>query len=459
MGNKLRPCFYCSLIIIHVNRKLFLAVNIIACALVSACTRKDIEFGTIPENQYTNLVYVDTVGIQLSTVLRDSFTTGNASSFLLGRYKDPYLGTVAGKIFNELTIPTSVPEIPSTAVFDSMTLIFRPNNYYYGDTTQPQTYSVYELDQAITLGYSSSLFNTSNFPVKSTPLGSKTMRINPVGFDSVSIRLNDAKGLDLFTKLQQSATEVGSETAFLNYFKGLSIAVAESDSAAIFGIAGGSGAMVMRIHYHHTIPYPENHTIDFVSLSNDHAFYQLLSDRNGTGLTGTGTSGSTEVFPAHTFHRAYAQSGTGLHLKMTFPGLRSLLNDKTQVRLLKAELIVRPGYLSFDKSKYKLPDQLYLSLTDASNIVGTTVSDSSGTGTLYASPVIDELYGENNYYRFNVTSYIGSWLLTPGSEDDGFFVMTNNSSSVANVDRLVVNDLLGGDHVAKLLLTVLIINN
>ncbi|MEI9809293.1 MAG: DUF4270 family protein [Bacteroidota bacterium] len=190
--------------------------------LVFSCTRKDIQFGDNPESSYTNIIFTDTVSVSLSAVLADSFATNNPSSLLLGRYKDPYLGIISAKNFFQMTIPSAIPAIPASAQYDSITFIFRPNDYYYGDSTSSQVFYVNELSQSITHTYNSSLYNTSNVPVKPVALGSATIRIRPVFDDFIQIRLNDAKGLELFSKLRDLSADVTNAENFLNYFKGIS---------------------------------------------------------------------------------------------------------------------------------------------------------------------------------------------------------------------------------------------
>ncbi|MGZ5222466.1 MAG: DUF4270 family protein [Chitinophagaceae bacterium] len=428
-----------------------------AASILYSCTRNPIEFGTIPDNSYTNLVYTDTVGVQISTLIEDSFATNGDTSFLIGRYLDPYLGTVSTKTFFQMTIPSSLPEIPASAKFDSLTFIIRPNDYYYGDTSRTQTIYINELANAISYSYNSKLYNTSNVAVKSPALGSGRMKIKPRGSDSVVIRLSDAKGAELYSKLQQQSADVVSSTDFLNYFRGISITTGDDDTAAVYGLSGSAGAVVMRVHYHTTIPYPEDHYIDFTSLANDLAFNQVLTNRSATGLV-PGTTGITEIVAESSNGLSFMQPGSGLYLKMIFPSLRTILGNTNIVKLLKAELIVRPTYLSFDRNKYILPSQLYLTQTDGSNIAGNPVMDSTGSAIQYADPVIDDIYGENSFYRFNITAYINQMLTTAGSEDVGFFLRHNSAVTTVNVDRLIVNSVLHGGRSSQLLLSLMIIN-
>lgn len=424
-----------------------------------SCTRKEIEFGTIPENAYTDLAYIDTVTVQLSTVLTDSFATNSDTSFLFGRYKDPYLGSVTAKPFLQMSAPATVPDIPASAVFDSLSLIIRPNSYYYGDTSKTQTIVVHELAQAIAHTYNSQLFNTSNIPVKPVVFGSRVIRFSPYETDSIAIRLSNSKGEELFEKLRQKSTDVTTQAEFINYFYGITLGVADNDTSAVFGLYGNDASVVMRVHYHLTIPYPEAAFIDFVSLANEYAFTQIIPDRAGTGLMPY-TPGLSELFPSGTKNISVFQPGTGLALKMIFPSLKQILYRENGglVKLLKAELLVKPKYLSSDIYQYKLPASLSLAQTDETNVLGGALADSTGQGTLIAIPVIDNVYGINNHYRFNVTYYINQLLTTTGSEKKGFYLFQPSSNS-RNIDRMIVDASSGKDAGAMLLLYVLNINN
>lgn len=434
---------------------------IMTIAIVS-CTRDTIEFGTTPDNSYSHLAYIDTVGVKFSTVLTDSFVTGAATSFLLGKYRDPYLGIVKTSPFFQLTKPAEIPDISSLAVFDSIVLIIRPDKYYYGDTARQQTLYVNELDEPIVQGYANNIYNTTSFKTKPTPLGSKVVHIRPSVDDSICIRLNDSKGMELFIKLKEKSSDITGEESFKNYFRGISLTTGDNDTAAIYGLKAASDSdIVMRVSYHTNIPYKEPHHIDFPLSVNAYAFNQVLTDRTGTGIVSAGnTSGITEIPISQTGGYAYSQPGTGLNLKMTFPSLKNILQTENYVKLLKAELIVRPAYLSFDKSKYKLPDPLHLAYTDGTNIAGASMPDSTGSKTMYASPVTDDIYGENNYYRFNVTSYVSQLLELSGSADYGLYLVQDFSATAPRVSRLVagVSAHQGTNYFTRLQLTVLIVN-
>jgi hypothetical protein len=434
------------------NRYLFIVLTV---AVMVSCQKKQIEFGDDPENNYTRLVYIDTVAVQLSTVITDSFPTSGATSFLLGRYKDPYLGSVAAKPFFQLNPVSESVDIPSTAVFDSLIFIIRTSDYYYGDTSRVQTIYVNELSQAISYSYNDQLYNTSDVRVKSPALGSRALKIGPVATDSIIIRLSDTRGLELFDKLRQRSTDVTSADNFVNYFRGIRLSVDTNDTTAVYGLNGNSG-MAMRVAYHLTTPTVENKYIDFTFNTNAYAFNQVLPDRTGTALPSS-VNTLTEFPSAQTGNLGYTQYGTGLLLKMTFPSLRDIIKNDDIVKLLKADLLIRPAYLSFDRYTYKLPASLHLALTNGSNIIGDVLADSSGDAQ-YITPYVDAIYGENSHYRFNVTSYINQLLTTPGTTDYGVFLLEDWNTSSMHVNRAVINDANRTNYKTQLLLSVAIIN-
>lgn len=421
---------------------------------VLSCTRNQIEFGTVPENSYTRLIYIDTVGVQLSTVITDSFSTGSAKSFLLGKYKDPYLGLVAATPFLQFSKPAEIPDIPETAVFDSLSFIAKLKHYYYGDTTAVHTVYINELAESIVLGYSSMLYNTSSTAIKPTPIGSSVIKTRPMTDDSIIVHLDEIKGRELFEKIRLKDGDITSEESFLNYFKGVSLTTGVNDTSLLYAL---TDSMIIRVHYHTTVPYPEAKHIDFVSQSNALAYNQVLTDRNGTGLVSL-NKGVSEIPITATNDLAFSQPATGLYLKMTFPTLKGILQSEDIVRLLKAELVLRPVPQSFDNYKYKLPAKLSLYQTDGSNINNGNVLSPDGANVLSVAPVLDELYGEDNYYSFDITSYVNTMLNTGGTEDQGFFAIQALAGSTLETDRIIAGDAAKSGYKTQLKLSVLVIN-
>src|SRR5690349_16287703 len=430
------------------NTRSCLLLLMIGAFLFQSCYRNDIEFGNLPDTNYTNVVSIDTVEAALSTVVLDSFATSGASSFLLGKYNDPYLGIISAKPFFQMTISANTPSIPSTASYDSLCLIIHPSKYYYGDTSRAQTIYVNELADFINYTYGNYVYNTSSFPVMPSPLGTKTVKARPTADTSIMIRLSDAKGTEFFSKLQQGADEILTDANFQNYFKGISLSVGNNDTTAVYGLRGSANDMIMRVFYHTTTPFFANESYDFTLKSGGYNFNQILSDRSGLPINPT-TPG-TEEFPSEkTNNVAFTQYGTGVMLKLTFPSLKGIATTDKIVRLQKAELVIRPIPSSFDFNKFKLPSSLSLIQTDATNSLLSTIASN-------IVPVTDEIYGTDTYYQADVTTFINTLLTTNGTEDDGLFFI--GSTNPPNADRTVIGNGKQALYKTQLLLTAIIIN-
>lgn len=436
------------------NKITALNLLLLLSVVFSSCYRKDIQFGNVPEDSYSRLVYVDTVEARLSTVLTDSFATNAPASFLIGKYKDPYLGIISAKPFFQMAIPSGVTSltIPVTAHYDSTCIIIYLNKYYYGDTTKSITLHANELALPIDYSYSTNLYNTSSVPEKPTALGSQSLKIRPSVDDSVMIRINDSKGVELFNKLQGQANEITSQANFQNYFNGISLSVNSNDTSVVYGLNSTSGKIIMRVFYHLTTPSYQSQVVDFTSLNNTYAFNQIVTDRTGTQLY---SAAGIKEFPSEqTNDIAFTQHGAGVLMKVTFPSLKGILQSSNTVKLLKADLLIKPVGQSYN-SFLKLPSSLILARTDATNTIGSQLSDASGSSALVVQPVIDEIYGVDTYYLFTVTSYVNVLLTTAGSETNGFFLMEHPTD--LQVNRAVI----GNEHSSyrtQLLLTIAIIN-
>jgi hypothetical protein len=88
----------------------------------------------------------------------------------------------------------------------------------------------------------------------------------------------------------------------------------------------------------------------------------------------------------------------------------------------------------------KLPSQLFLINTNGSNIPGTPVTSSGAGGVQYVNPVIDNVFGLDNYYSFDVTTAINTIINSAGTDDAGFFVVQGLAGSTLQLDRIIAGD-------------------
>ena len=138
-----RKCFFNQRSSVYLLPVLFMLV-------VSACTKPVITFESVYNgDNATNVVLVDTFAVQVSTVFLDSFTTSGTSVQLLGRYIDPFFGTITSQSYSDIGAPNPLPTLTNYSVYDSIQLILRINKTFYGDTTKTQRYEVSQLTQVM----------------------------------------------------------------------------------------------------------------------------------------------------------------------------------------------------------------------------------------------------------------------------------------------------------------------
>jgi uncharacterized protein DUF4270 len=428
--------------------------------LFSSCYKKDIQVGSDLAESHTRIITVDTVGVVLSSYVLDSFTTNNNNFSLIGNYHDSYVGKTSASTFFQPGLPTLSEDastlLPKSAVYDSLILDMRPSGYYYGDTLQPFAISVYELAQQPSIEDKLDIYNTSNLPVISTPLATWSRNIRPSANDSVIIRLPDTKGQDFFTKIQSKATQFSSQDIFLDYFKGIAIKPTNNNSAAVYGFNLADSSVKLRLHYHLSLPFKQDKVIEFIITRTGAQFNRIITNRSGTPLQ-PATNQQREFFASNTNPFAFSQTGTGVYLKALFPTLRDVLKINEVVRLMDAQLILKPVKGTYDLYGNRLPNPLYLQTTDASNIPGGQLLDTTGQGVQLRSPSIDFVYGTNTTYTFNITSYINALLNTAGTADNGLFILESAPGAAKQINRAVIGSRQNATYQSKLVLNLLTI--
>lgn len=432
-------------------------ISLLSILLLSSCYKKQIQFGNDLTDSHTRLVTIDTITPVISTYVMDSFPTSGNSVLLAGRYIDPVVGTVSAQTFFQLGVPAGIAdELPEDATYDSLVLELNPNGYYYGDTSKAISLSVYEMENQPEFTYASRLFNTSSVPVLPAALATVKQLIRPNVDELVRIRLSDVKGSALFNKINTEGVTLKEETAFLDYFKGLSIQVANNETGAVYAFAPDSSTK-LRLHYHLSNPFPEKKVFEFYVTRTTYQFNRIITDRTGTFLEET-ANGKFEFPATPAYPYGVTQAGNGTLLKIKFPSLRQLLQLDNVVQLVDAQLVIKPVESTFDPYKLRLPPSFILAQTDATNSIGYTLADGSGEQALMAPVIIDDIYHLNTRYSFAINSYINSLLATPNSAEAGVFVMDETPGSTKNISRAVIGSSMHPQYKTQLVLTLLLID-
>jgi hypothetical protein len=418
---------------------------------MASCKKADITFGNeLLDNGHTQIIKTDTVTAQLSTIYIDSFVTNNKSVGLTGIYKDPWFGVVQAKSFVEIA-PPSFSDTFSNSTFDSLELVLYLNKTFYGDTTKPVTINVHRLLENIKFEKGkSSLYNTSLFATDAATIGSKTLLVSPNRDDSIRIRLSDELGEEWLSRLASADDVMKSASAFSDYFKGICIAPS-GDDGMVFAF---KDSIAVNLHFHKNNDlYPQDKQVVFNISNETYQFNNISVDRTGTAIS-TLSSENNEIISSQTGNAAFSQYITGAVAKIRFPYLRNLLQVQNYVGIAAAELRIRPAANSFDNI-FTLPAGMRLTTTDNRNEFGTDISYTDGTGntvTLTGNLQVDDLYGINTYYSYDLTAYIKSLIEITENNKYGLLISPLPANIATSFDRLVIGDNANTDTKTELIL-------
>lgn len=277
-----------------------------------------------PQGGLVNAIFTDTVGVKMSTIMID--TTGNSDilynkDFIIGTYTDAVLGKVNATFFTQFVPNTLLTTaLNSKCVFDSIQFVYYYEGSFTGEiSSTPFNINVFRLTDSI---YStrSYLFNSPEITSETTPLGTYNGVLNfkQKGVDSVTFKLNDALGIDLFSKLTTTlTTEASSNLGFVNYFKGVKI-TSNSNSAIVGGVWGTTGT-AMIIFYH-----DENGAAQKFRYSiNSNRFTKYNYDKSSTAFSIL-QNGNDSVSSKLTNNVAALQGGSPLGIKVAFNDVKNL---------------------------------------------------------------------------------------------------------------------------------------
>lgn len=429
----------------------------ICCLIMASCTKTTIDFGSDGTEGDPAITMIDTFSVELSTLQEDSFLTNASEHFIVGTHTDPQLGKISVKSYFELTAPALDLRDCTNCRFDSIDIRLKLSAGYMGDTTVPFTINIYEVNQAMDENESSLGYNVSHLAYNSNAIATKTFMIRPSRKEEISIRLPDAVGQNFFRMLQTNSDTVTNDTRFKRFFKGLCIETASSNSA-IFYFDKTSGDSVLQLHYTEAGIMPVSKTAHFAISTTDHQFNGYSYDKSGTSSAVFVPRKKQLVSSSLTGNMAFMHNNSGLYPKIKFNKLYTIKELHPYVQVLKAELEIKPVASSYQPGTvYPLPPSIEMRVTDNTNYIGgTALSVSNGienitqTGNL----VIDNLYGENTSYTYDVTSFVNTAITAGAFSEYALLMVPSGAYSSASDQRLLIGTSHSGGSV-KLKLYIL----
>lgn len=397
----------------------------VSVALFSCNDPNTVGLEVQPESDQPNLTFTDTVTLQTEIYRTDSAITyslgvNTANAALIGSMYESELGQSTANIYGQIVPAVTNPDLDS-AVFDSLVLTFAYKSFY-GDSTTQQTFTVYELDQA--LSDDSTYYSNQTFAVKSTVVGSSTFSPLPnsnviIGSDTLAphlrIKLDQTYAQGLFDNIKGS-NWLSSKETFLSNMKGLYVQCTPTNSGGgIITYNPNTSLSGMTIYYTDSSGSTlSKKTISF--LMSDAARCNHFEHDYSTSVVGN-------IFPKISADKGYVQAMAGLRTKVTFPFINSLI-AAMPIAINKAELVIT------------LEPNSTSSLAAGSS-VGLAKSDSVNSLTFLSFDQIVEggsYFGgtlSNNTYRFNIARYLQQ-VLSGDIKDYGLFVLPSNSGTTPN---------------------------
>jgi hypothetical protein len=424
------------------NKLLWPVFTGVLFSIFSSCTKTTVQFGSDGAEGDPNVTMIDTFTAELSTLQIDSFSTGSSSHFIIGSHTDPQLGYVAAKSFFEVTAPSLDLRDCTNCIFDSIDIRLKVSSGYMGDTSVPFTIKLYEVTQEMDETESSVGFNTSSFPYAAAPIISKTFMIRPSRKEEISIRLPDEIGRNFFRMLRMNSDTITNDDRFKKLLKGFCL---ESSSAnnALFYFDKTDADSIIQLHYTEAGTAPVEKKTYFTISSADHQFNAFSYNKSGTALAGFSPKRKQLISSSLTNNTAFLHNNSVLDPKIKFSKLYNIKELHPYVQVIRAELEIKPVSGTYGTNTfYPLPASVEMRVTDADNgISGGALSFVYGTET-YAqsgSLYIDNLYGVNTAYTYDVTSFVNT-VIGEGAFSETALLMSASSS--ATDQRL----LIGGNH-------------
>lgn len=384
------------------------------------------------------VILIDTLTVEMSTINFDSLVTSNKSRILVGNYDDPLFGKVKSNSYFQLAsdsyslISTTDTET-ANYVFDSISMILKYDNYYYGDTTKVQTFDIHRLTQKVKPNTDDdSFYNNSALSYSSESLGTISYKPRPLEKDSINIKMDAVFGEALFQKLKKR--EITDFDSFKEYLNGLVLVPTTTNSSSVIGFNLSSK---VRLYYSKYQGDAEDSFIkDFTVTDATKQFNAISLDKSGSLIQNLPASNS-KLSSLLTNNQGYIQSGTGVACRIDFPNIKQLKYISDNGAIVDAELILKPVNNSYSE-KYPLPDSLQVYVADKLNRISGTLNTSASI-PLYATlnKASDE-FNENILYSLSVGNFLQKEMLKQ-SDSRSSLVFTLPTISKA-VNRLVLGD-------------------
>ncbi|HPY67581.1 MAG TPA: DUF4270 family protein [Bacteroidales bacterium] len=423
--------------------------------IITSCTNEDFIIGRkfLGNDNNIRTIYIDTCSVKLSTVSVDSVKTSNRNSVLAGSFNDPDAGYIVCTSYIPFELP-SQPYLPEhDLVFDSLQLVMYLANEWIGDTTRSNSFTLHKLSEPVVAPESGVFYSNHSVPYDAEPLAEFSIRKEALPGDSVAVRLPDDIGMDLFEKLRDFDESVmGSQERFSNYFPGFALTAGDDNNNVLAFSVSEDSSMLLRVYYHYStwVKTQGFITIEPQSVT---SFYGVVTDRSATPFKDLQAFG--ELPSSMSGNKALLQSLTASYIKIEIPYLNDLLQLGDFSTVVSGALIIYPVRGSFSEIN-PLPPRLTMYVSDENDVTQGYITSYSGESLQTGNLVIDELFGIETYYTYDITSFIQSQLGAFGIYKRNLKLTVPEEKQATSLNALVAGDMSYPGNRIKLKISYLI---
>ncbi|KHJ37927.1 hypothetical protein PBAC_19390 [Pedobacter glucosidilyticus] len=440
-------------------KNLGLLTLLISLFILGGCQDPSIIGLDVNPDLLLNAKVVDTSTIHTKLLREDEIITNQNSRNVLGYLDDPQFGKTTANLALALTLPSATVTFGTNPIIDSAVLVLPYGGASYGDSTN-YTAQVRQLDELLYFEDGRTFTSSKLWLKKPDVVGSKVFK--PSYRDSIIIRDIRVGRADTIKKvipqlriplnntfintqiINAGATNLASNKAFADYFKGLHVSLDQSSIAADKGAlmlfnttgSGESGARVDIFYRTTNATGGTDTTLQSFPINGNFgsAATELAWNFSGTPVA-TALSSTAVSNPV-----LYLKTLAGTKVRLKFPYITRLKSLGRNIVINKAELIFTIENGS-DAPLKPIP-LIRIHKWDIADQPQFLPDENSSLNTLGLG-FIDGFYNTTKKtYSFNVTTHIQD--LVNGGTDYGTFISTYDVVGQSNRLDIIQRAIVGG---------------
>lgn len=388
--------------------QLFLGIFSFAILIITfSCEEDPSSLGAdlLPDSDKIEYHYDTTLTFNSYVTASEAIPTSNLFTYFLGIIDDSYFGSFKSEFATQF-LPSINDTNITTYNIDS-TVLYIAIDSIYGQAQESISFDIYELNSEI--NDDSSYYSTEDI----STLYSVTDKINTNcqirGDSLIAFTLSNT----FAERLKSDTAFYGSDTAFKEEFKGISIIPTNLNAPGAIinaNIISGDSKIVL---YYHT------DTVDSLSLNYIFAYGNRFAsysyDHSSAVINDYLTNPENENDDL-----IFLQGINGVSSKLTFSNIEPWFEGDSSYSILKADITI-PVFADDNIDVFYPPQNLYFSYADEDSLLTYVTDVSSG--------MFDGSYNESdNLYNFNISNHFMN-ILNRNIEDSCLNLNIVNKSS------------------------------